>query len=116
MGVLVMLYLSIYMETKKAGSSRRDQLMLPLSITESRQSYNCPNRGLMGRASGGQADARGRAFAHNLPAEAELFGRPATRFARQAARTLHQPLGFDQTPEILLMEADARERFNGALQ
>src|SRR6266446_7663213 len=108
-----MLFLSIYMVSKKAGSKTRaiSRFMLLLSITRSSDKYAA-----LTASTARQAHAWGRAFPEHFPTEAEELGRPAPGPARHAPGAFDQALAFDQTAEILLVQTDAGESFDGALQ
>src|SRR5215471_14365355 len=64
----------------------------------------------------GKPDPRRRAFPQYLAAETELLRRTAAGFARQPPCALDKPLRFDQAAEILLMQANARQGLDRALQ
>src|SRR5579885_1073755 len=63
-----------------------------------------------------EAHTGGGAFAQDLAAEAEQFGRTPAGRAREFAGALHQSLIFDQAAEVLLVQANAGDGFHGALQ
>src|SRR5215831_7621278 len=64
----------------------------------------------------GQPYPGGRAFAQDLAPEAELLGWAAARAPRHPSRALHQPLAFDETAEVLLVQADAGDGLHGPLE
>src|SRR5690606_30500757 len=72
--------------------------------------------GLFRLAGQGQFAAGDGALEQYVAPEAEQFGGPAGGAGSDIAGVFHQRLLFDQAPEILLMQAAARQRFDGRLQ
>ena len=64
----------------------------------------------------GDADSGGGAFAQDVAAKAEQFGRPAAGALVKLAGAFDQPSRFHQTPQVLLVQMNAGERFDDALQ
>ena len=62
------------------------------------------------------AHSGGRAFAQDVSAKAEQLGRPASGALVKLTRAFDQSSRFHETPQVLLMQMDAGERFNDALQ
>src|SRR5207237_306322 len=63
-----------------------------------------------------QAQARRRPFPQNLAAETEKLGRPPPGRRGKFAGSLHQALFRNQAAEILLVEPESGQGFDGALQ
>jgi hypothetical protein len=67
-------------------------------------------------ASSGQADAGRGTFAQDAPAETEQFCGPATCPLVKLGRAFDQASLFNETPEILLVKANAGKGLNHTLQ
>src|SRR3954462_12696023 len=64
----------------------------------------------------GQAHPRRGPLQQNLTPKPHQPGRAPTGLGRALARFLHQALRFDEPTEVLLVQANASERFHRALE
>ena len=71
---------------------------------------------LSGVADAGDAYSGGGAFAQHVSAKAEQFGRSASGALVKLTGAFDQSSCFHETPQVLLVQMDAGERFDNALQ